>query len=139
MFFPENHNRFPTCRELIPLHRFESPLWALCRCVLWDDSPNPIYGAPQWIFINTFDEEEPTIQVLHGRWGPYIKVEKTNYKIPKDTEAELLDRAQCLVIMENQPKKKGKAKTKATVKSKAKPKAKPKAKSKAKAKPNAKK
>ena len=84
--------------------------------------------------INTFDEEEPTIQVLHGRWGPYIKVEKTNYKIPKDTEAELLDRAQCLVIMENQPKKKGKAKAKATAKPKAKPKPKAKAKSKAKAK-----
>ena len=83
--------------------------------------------------IHTFDDEEPTIQVLHGRWGPYIKVEKTNYKIPKDVEAEDLDRAQCLVIMENQPKKKGKAK--------AKPKAtaKPKAKVKAKAKPKAKK
>jgi DNA topoisomerase-1 len=89
--------------------------------------------------INTFDEEEPTIQVLHGRWGPYIKVEKTNYKIPKDTEAELLDRAQCLVIMENQPKKKGKAKAKATAKPKAKPKAKAKPKVKAKAKPKAKK
>ena len=89
--------------------------------------------------IHTFDDEEPTIQVLHGRWGPYIKVEKTNYKIPKDVEAEDLDRAQCLVIMENQPKKKGKAKAKpkATAKPKAKAKAKPKAK--AKAKPKAKK
>jgi DNA topoisomerase-1 len=83
--------------------------------------------------IHTFDDEEPTIQVLHGRWGPYIKVEKTNYKIPKDVEAEDLDRAQCLVIMENQPKKKGKAKAKP------KPTAKPKAKVKAKAKPKAKK
>jgi len=74
--------------------------------------------------IHTFDDEEPTIQVLHGRWGPYIKVEKTNYKIPKDVEAEDLDRAQCLVIMENQPKKKGKAKVKPKAKAKAKPKAK---------------
>jgi DNA topoisomerase-1 len=74
--------------------------------------------------IHTFDEEEPTIQVLHGRWGPYIKVEKTNYKIPKDVEAEDLDRAQCLVIMEDQPKKKGKAKAKPKAKPKANPKAK---------------
>lgn len=68
--------------------------------------------------IHTFDEEEPTIQVLHGRWGPYIKVEKTNYKIPKNVDAETLDRAQCLEIMENQPKKKGKTKAKPKAKKK---------------------
>ncbi|MCS5663320.1 MAG: type I DNA topoisomerase [Flavobacteriales bacterium] len=71
--------------------------------------------------INTFDEEEPTIQVLHGRWGPYIKMEKKNYKIPKDVEAESLDRAQCVHIIENQPKKtKGRAKAKTKTKAKAK-------------------
>ena len=70
--------------------------------------------------IHTFDEEEPTIQVLHGRWGPYIKVGKTNYKIPKDVEAKDLDRSQCLFIMENQPKKKAKAKSKTKAKPKAK-------------------
>ena len=63
--------------------------------------------------IHTFDMEEPVIQVLHGRWGPYIKSEKKNFKIPKDQEAEELDRAQCLHIMENQPiKRKAKQKTK---------------------------
>lgn len=70
--------------------------------------------------IHTFDEEEPTIQVLHGRWGPYIKVGKTNYKIPKDVEAKDLDRSQCLFIMENQLKKKAKAKSKTKAKPKAK-------------------
>ena len=56
--------------------------------------------------INTFDDDEPTIQVLQGRWGPYIKMEKKNYKIPKDIDAEGLDREKCIHIIENQPKKK---------------------------------
>ena len=67
--------------------------------------------------IHTFDDDEPTIQVLQGRWGPYIKMEKKNYKIPKDIDAESLDREKCLYIIENQPKKK---KVKAKVKTKAK-------------------
>jgi DNA topoisomerase I len=67
--------------------------------------------------IHTFDDDEPTIQVLQGRWGPYIKMGKKNYKIPKDVDAEGLDREKCLHIIENQPKKK---KSKAKVKTKAK-------------------
>ena len=67
--------------------------------------------------IHTFDDNEPTIQVLQGRWGPYIKMEKKNYKIPKDIDAEGLDREKCIYIIENQPKKK---KAKAKVKTKAK-------------------
>ena len=49
--------------------------------------------------------------------GSYIKMEKKNYKIPKDIDAEGLDREKCLYIIENQPKKK---KAKAKVKTKAK-------------------
>ena len=67
--------------------------------------------------IHTFDDEEPTIQVLQGRWGPYIKMEKKNYKIPKDIDVEGLDRDKCVYIIQNQPKKK---KVKAKVKTKAK-------------------
>ena len=67
--------------------------------------------------IHTFDDDEPTIQVLQGRWGPYIKMEKKNYKIPKDIDVEGLDREKCLYIIENQPKKK---KVKAKVKTKSK-------------------
>jgi DNA topoisomerase-1 len=33
-------------------------------------------------FIKGYDEE-PELQVLNGRWGPYIKFKKNNYKIPK--------------------------------------------------------
>ena len=57
------------------------------------------------------------IRDRQGRWGPYIKLEKKNYKIPKDVDAEGLDRERCLHIIENQPKKK---KSKAKVKTKAK-------------------
>lgn len=35
-------------------------------------------------FIKSFDEE-PDLQILNGRWGPYIKFKKKNYKIPKPT------------------------------------------------------
>jgi DNA topoisomerase I len=37
--------------------------------------------------IKTFDEE-PGIQILKGRWGPYIKADKKNYKLPKNTVPE---------------------------------------------------
>jgi len=58
--------------------------------------------------IKSFDED-PEIQVLNGRWGPYIKKGKDNFKIPKDKEAESLTYAQTIEIIENQPevKKKG--------------------------------
>ena len=48
------------------------------------------------------------IQILNGRWGAYIKVSKDNYKIPKGTEWESLELADCLKLIEEQkgqPKK----------------------------------
>jgi len=58
--------------------------------------------------IKSFDEN-PEIQVLNGRWGPYIKMGKNNYKIPKDKVAEDLTYDETIHIIENQPepKKKG--------------------------------
>ncbi len=56
-------------------------------------------------------EENPEIQILNGRWGPYIKLGKDNFKIPKGKEAESLTYAETLAIIEAQPdasKKKGK-------------------------------
>ena len=59
--------------------------------------------------IKTFDENTE-IQILNGRWGPYIKFGKNNFKIPKGKEAETLTYAETLEIIEHQPdtKKKGK-------------------------------
>jgi len=49
--------------------------------------------------------EEPDLFVLNGKYGPYIKKGKSNYKIPKGTVAEDLELKDCLEIIENQPKK----------------------------------
>lgn len=63
-------------------------------------------------FINEFDHD-PTIQVLNGRYGPYIKMGRKNFKIPKDQKPEALTKEDCLKIVEEQkkaPKKKTKKK-----------------------------
>lgn len=56
-------------------------------------------------FINEFDNDGSLIQILNGRWGPYIKMGRKNFKIPKDTVAEELDLEQTLEIINNQPTK----------------------------------
>ena len=43
------------------------------------------------------------ILVLDGRYGPYIKSGKKNYKIPKGIEPESLDEAACLKIITEAP------------------------------------
>ncbi|WP_186758661.1 type I DNA topoisomerase [Echinicola salinicaeni] len=55
--------------------------------------------------IKSFDEN-PEIQILNGRWGPYIKFGKNNFKIPKDKVAEDLSYEETIEIIENQPEKK---------------------------------
>lgn len=47
--------------------------------------------------INSFPEKD--IQVLNGRFGPYIKHDGKNYKIPKSKKAEELTLEQCLEII----------------------------------------
>ncbi len=62
--------------------------------------------------IKLFDEE-PETQVLNGRWGPYIKSGKKNYKLPKDLEdPSKLTLEEVKHIMENQPVKGKRAKAK---------------------------
>lgn len=68
--------------------------------------------------IKSFPENEE-VQLLNGRWGPYLKIEKKNFKLPKDAEPEKLTIEECLHISENQPKKtRGKKIVKKTVKKK---------------------
>ena len=52
-------------------------------------------------------EDNKEVQVLAGRYGPYISIGRNNYKIPKDQEPSELTLEQCLEIAENAPKKKG--------------------------------
>lgn len=49
--------------------------------------------------------EEPELKVLNGRFGPYISYKKSNYKIPKDVEAQDLDVEACMKLIELQGKK----------------------------------
>jgi len=75
-------------------------------------------------YIKTFDEDKE-VQVLNGRYGPYIKIGRKNFKIPKDKKPEELTLEECRQIAEAAPAKRGAKKT-----SKGKSKSKSKAKSK---------
>jgi DNA topoisomerase-1 len=46
------------------------------------------------------------IQLLNGRYGPYITKDKKNYRIPKGTAAEKLTREECVAIIEKADKTK---------------------------------
>jgi DNA topoisomerase-1 len=54
--------------------------------------------------ILTFDER-PEVQVLNGRFGPYIKVAKDNYKIPKGKDPKTLTLAEIDTIVAETPVK----------------------------------
>ncbi len=51
-------------------------------------------------------EGEPVVQVLNGRYGPYIKIEKENFRIPKSQDPKALTREECLKMAEEQRAKK---------------------------------
>ncbi len=65
-------------------------------------------------------EEDTELQILNGRWGPYISYKKKNFRIPKGTNAEDLSLKQCMEIIEGNTKsektKKGATKKTATKK-----------------------
>lgn len=69
--------------------------------------------------IKIFDNE-PDIQVLNGRYGPYIKYQKSNFKIPKGTDPKELTLEDCKKIIEEGGKDaKAKSKKKAPATKKA--------------------
>ncbi len=52
--------------------------------------------------------QDSDIQVINGRYGPYIKHAGSNYRIPKETDAATLTEADCLEIINNsKPTEKG--------------------------------
>ncbi|EJX04866.1 DNA topoisomerase I [gut metagenome] len=69
-------------------------------------------------------EDNPDIQVLNGRYGPYISYQKKNYKIPENVEPADLNLEACFKIIELQKSKaevrRTKTPTKATAKEPAK-------------------
>ena len=63
--------------------------------------------ADQKKIIKEF-KEDASVQVLQGRYGPYLVIDKQNYKIPKDVEPESLTLEECYAISKdpkNMPKK----------------------------------
>lgn len=59
--------------------------------------------------IKTF-AEEPELEVLNGRYGPYISYKKKNYKLPKDCVPAELDLETCMGIIKEQDDKLASAK-----------------------------
>jgi DNA topoisomerase-1 len=55
-------------------------------------------------YIRKFDKE-PDLEVLNGRFGPYIAYKGKNYKIPKGTDPVKLTLEECMTIIENSPDK----------------------------------
>ena len=61
--------------------------------------------------LKVFEEDE-TVRIINGRWGPFIKAGKKNVKIPKGEDHEKIDwaRAQELIVEhDNKPKTKKRA------------------------------
>ena len=54
--------------------------------------------------IKTFDKE-PDLQILNGRYGPYIAYQKKNYKIPESVEPKDLNLETCFKVIELQKEK----------------------------------
>ena len=55
--------------------------------------------------INSFDDNGSRLEVLNGRYGPYIKYGKKNYKIPKATDPKELTKDDCLNLIQKSLKK----------------------------------
>lgn len=71
-------------------------------------------------FIKSF-EEDTDLQILNGRWGPYISYKKKNFRIPKGTDAKSLTYKESMEIVKGDKKdkkKKSTAKKKTTTKAK---------------------
>ena len=50
-------------------------------------------------------KEEPELEVMNGRFGPYISYKGNNYKIPKDIEPQDLSLKSCMDIISLQEAK----------------------------------
>ena len=48
-------------------------------------------------YIKTFPEN-PEVQLLNGRWGPYLVIGQNNFKLPKGIDPKALSLQECLDI-----------------------------------------
>ena len=49
--------------------------------------------------------EKPGLEVINGRFGPYISYNKKNYKLPKGVDIATLELEKCLEIIKEQDEK----------------------------------
>jgi DNA topoisomerase-1 len=61
------------------------------------------------------DFPDDGIQVLNGRYGPYITNKEKNARVPKDTDPKKLTLEECKELLEKAPARRGKKKTKKKV------------------------
>jgi len=59
--------------------------------------------------LRTFDGSD--VQILKGRWGPFISDGKKNARMPKDRDPESLTLEECLAALEAAPDKRSRRKT----------------------------
>ncbi|MEN6502121.1 MAG: type I DNA topoisomerase [Tenuifilaceae bacterium] len=50
-------------------------------------------------------ESPQVVEILNGRWGPYISFNNQNYKIPKDKDPKLLTFDDCMKLIDEQAEK----------------------------------
>jgi DNA topoisomerase-1 len=60
--------------------------------------------------LKTFEGTD--VQILKGRWGPFIANETKNARMPKDREPESMTLEECLALLEAAPEKRGRKKAK---------------------------
>ena len=68
-------------------------------------------------YIKTFDEDD-SVFVINGKFGPYIKFGKKNVKIPKEKAPESLTFQECKELADAAPAKKGRGRKPAAKKKK---------------------
>ncbi|MGL5888646.1 MAG: type I DNA topoisomerase [Bacteroidia bacterium] len=67
--------------------------------------------------IKVFREEgREDVRLLNGRWGPYLAIGKSNYKLPKNSDPKILSLAECLALAEEQDKNPSPSQRKAAAK-----------------------
>lgn len=62
------------------------------------------------------DYPDEGIQVLNGRWGPYVTDKNKNARVPKDVDAKTLTLEDCVRMLAEAPERKGRGKKKAPAK-----------------------
>lgn len=88
-----------------PYIRYKSKFYSLKKGI---DDPYTITYERAIEIINEKNESDRNkvikdfgdIMLLNGRYGPYITMNKKNYRLPKGTEIEKLTREECLSIIE---------------------------------------